>query len=148
MPSVGTYKAQPVTRSFVVTQDVGNSEYGAYYFTESDVDTWYSNNSDNLTKVTSSLYVVKSGNFANIVQDLNDSGSFDRKRSLIDMGKEIVIGNTVQSRLVVLRKVQEASPPADGGDGITAYIVVENNYRSANWPTPSDSQLNVNVARV
>lgn len=63
------------------------------------------------------------------------------------MGKEIVIGNLAQSRLLVLRKVQEAYPPANGGYGITAYVVVENNYRSANWPTPSDSTLNVNVAR-
>jgi hypothetical protein len=148
MPSVGIFKAQPVTRTFIVTQDAGNNEYGAYYFTESDIDSWYSANSDNVTKVTSGLYIVNSGNFANTVQDLSNTGVFERKRSLIDMGKEVVIGNVVNSRLLVLRKVQEAIPPADGGDGIVGYVVVESNYRSANWPTPSNSELNVNVARV
>ncbi len=148
MPSVGTYKAQPVTRTFVVTQDESNDEYGAYYFYQTDVDDWYTSNSSKLTKVGNGLYVVKnSENFSTVVRSLDNSGSFERKRSLIDMGKEIVIGNETNSRLVVLRKVQEAYPPADGGDGITAYIVVESNYRSANGATPSNSIMNVNVAR-
>ena len=148
MPSIGTYKAQVPTRTFIVTQDVSEGEYGAYRFSESAINTWYANNSDNITKVSESLYIV-TGTFSSIVDNLNaENTQFERRRSLRDMGKEIVIGNTVDSRLIVLRKVQEAIPPADGGDGATAFIVVESNYRSANWPTPQNSKFNVNVARV
>jgi hypothetical protein len=147
MPSIGTFRAQPVTRTFIVTQDQDNDEYGARYFTQANIDSWYEDNTDEMTKVSEGMYIV-TGNFANIISDLNNSGSFDIRRSLIDLGKEIVIGNEEESRLIVLRKVRYAGPPADGGDGgLAAYIVVESNYRSATWPTPSSSKFNVNVAR-
>ena len=147
MPSVGTFRAQPVTRTFIVTQDQDNGEYGAHYFTQANVDSWFENNSEDMTKVSEGLYIV-TGNFANTISNLNDSGSFDIRRSLIDLGKEIVIGNEEESRLIVLRKVRYAGPPANGGDGgAAAYIVVESNYRSANYPTPTSSKFNVNVAR-
>lgn len=147
MPSIGTFRAQPVTRTFIVTQDQDNGEYGAHYFTQANVDSWFENNSEDMTKVSEGLYIV-TGNFANTISNLNDSGSFDIRRSLIDLGKEIVIGNEEESRLIVLRKVRYAGPPANGGDGgAAAYIVVESNYRSANWPTPTSSKFNVNVAR-
>ena len=147
MPSIGTFRAQPVTRTFIVTQDQDNGEYGAHYFTQANVDSWFENNSEDMTKVSEGLYIV-TGNFANTISNLNDSGSFDIRRSLIDLGKEIVIGNEEESRLIVLRKVRYAGPPANGGDGgAAAYIVVESNYRSANYPTPTSSKFNVNVAR-
>ena len=146
MPSIGTFRAQPVTRTFIVTQDQTNDEYGAHYFTQANVDSWFENNTEYITKVSEGLYIV-TGNFASTISNLNDTDSFDIRRSLIDMGKEIVIGNEIESRLIVLRKVRSSAPPAGVGDGITAYIVVESNYRSANWNTPSGSKFNVNVAR-
>lgn len=147
MPSIGTFRAQPVTRTFIVTQDQANDEYGARYFTQANIDSWFENNTDEMTKVSEGMYIV-TGNFANTISNLNDTGSFDIRRSLIDLGKEIIIGNEEESRLIVLRKVRYAGPPANGGDGgAAAYIVVESNYRSATWPTPSSSKFNVNVAR-
>ncbi len=147
MSSLLSFIAQPVTRTFIVTQDTGNSEYGAAYFTEANINTWYEDNMDNITKISKGFYII-TGTFSDVIGDLSSSGSFDRKRSLLDMGKEIIIGNKEQSRLLVLRKVQEAAPPADGGNGTVGYIVVESNYRSANWnTTPSNSILSVNVAR-
>jgi hypothetical protein len=143
MPSIGTFKAQPLTRTFTVTQDIS----GVKYFTEDDINTWYADNSDDITKVSKGLYIV-TGTFASTIDNLDDAGSFDRRRSLLDMGSEIVIGNAVNSRLIVLRKVQEAAPPADGGDGVTGYVIVESNYRSGTWPTPLNSKFNVGVARV
>lgn len=147
MPSIGTFKAQPVTRTFIVTQDAQNNEYGAHFFSQATIDSWYDSNSANITKVTDGLYII-TGTFASVISNLTPDDSFDRKRSLLDMGKEIIIGNPINSRIIVLRKVQEAAPPADGGDGHVGYVVVESNYRSATWITPSDSYYSVNVARV
>jgi hypothetical protein len=147
MPSIGTFRAQPVTRTFIVTQDQDNDEYGAKYFTQANIDSWYEDNTDNITKVSEGMYIV-TGTFRTTIRDLNNSGSFDIRRSLIDLGKEIVIGSEEESRLIVLRKVRSAGPPAKGGDGgIAAYIIVESNYRSSGGDPPSDSQFNVNVAR-
>ncbi len=146
MPSVGSFKAQPVTRSYVVTQDTQNSEYGAYFFNESTIDAWFNDNSDDITKVSSGLYII-TGDFAGILGNLDDDGSFNVKRSLVDMGKEIIIGNPSDSRLVVLRKVKNLQNPGLTAGGNVAYIVVESNYRGFNWDTPSSSRYNVNVAR-
>jgi len=146
MPSVGSFKAQPVTKSYVVTQDTNNGEYGAYYFTESTINSWYEGNSNDITKVSSGLYII-TGDFAGILGNLDNDDSFNVKRSLVDMGKEIVIGNPTDSRLVVLRKVKNLQNPSFTAGGDTAYIVVESNYRGFNWNTPSSSRYNVNVAR-
>ncbi len=135
-----------MTRTFTVTQDEDDGESGAFYFTKANIDSWYEDNTDDITKVSEGLYIV-TGTFPQIMDNLNSSGSFIYKRSLIDLGKEIVIGNEVESRLIVLRKVRYAAAPANGGDGYAAYIVVESNYRSDTRPTPSNSKFNVNVAR-
>jgi hypothetical protein len=151
MPSVGTAIAQNVTRTFTVTQapgaGEGSAETGAHYFLQSTIDAWYADNASDMTKVSRDFYII-TGSFASTIGNLDDDGTFDIRRSLIDMGKEIVIGNPIQSRLLVLRKVKESDSPANGGDGMTAYVVVESNYRSANWPTPDNSKFNVAVARV
>lgn len=146
MPSVGSYKAQPVTRNFVVTQDTENDEYGARYFSESNINNWYANNTNDVTKVSEGLYVV-TGDFYSTLHDLSSSGTFEAKRSLFDMGKEIVIGNPINSRLLVLRKVKDIQNPAFTVGGGVGYIVVESNYRSSNAQPPSYSNFNVNVAR-
>ncbi len=125
MPSVGTYKAQPVTRTFVCTQESGD-HWGTYYFTQSAVDAWIANNSSDINKIGEGLLIV-TGDFSDIMSNLSSSGRFTARKSLIDFGKEIVIGNTVNSRLLVLRRVQTWDYASVGGDGREAYVVVENN---------------------
>lgn len=149
MSSVSAAFKQPLTRSFVVTQaaDNGEGETGAYYFTQATVNEWIADNSSNLTQVTPSLVII-TGNFANTIDNLSDDGVFTIRRSLRDLGEQIVIGNPAESRLLVLRLVQATQSPAFTVGGEVGYIVVESNYRSANWPTPDSSRFNVNVARV
>jgi len=147
MSSVLSFLAQPVTRSFVVTQDVrGSDESGAYYFSEATINAWAESNAEDLTKVSKGLYII-TGDFSSTLGSLNPDGSFDIKRSLLDMGAQIIIGNAAESRLLVLRKVKDMQNPAFTIGGGVGYIVVESNYRSTNFPTPASSSFNVNVAR-
>lgn len=142
MSSAFAFKAQPVTRTFVITQ--GPDQTGVYYFSKNAIDSWYSDNSDNISKV-GSLYVV-TGSFYDVVNSLNYTGTYDGRKTLIDFGKEVVIGNQVNSRLLVLRRVQFFADEAVGGDGGEGFVVVENNtYNLA----PSDwGRFTVRVARV
>lgn len=153
MPSVGTYKAQPVTRTLAVTQ----GEQGAYYFTEDVLNTWYAANSDYITKV-GSLYVIPGtstgSTFLDVVlgnngrSELGGSGPtprFDERKSLVDLGKEVVIGNYINSRLLVLRKVQAYSDAEFSGNGIVGYIVSENNVDDLG---PNIGRFTLRVARV
>jgi hypothetical protein len=129
MPSVLAYKAQPVTRSFIVTQDENNGEYGAYYFTESNVESWIASNSE--ITAFGSLLNIPSGDLSDVVDNLNSNGRFQPRKTLLDLGKEIVIGNEVNSRMIVLRKVLGQQESATGGlGGLVAYICVENNCSS------------------
>jgi len=147
MSSVLSFLAQPVTRSFVVTQDTNESEYGAYYFSEATINAWAESNAEDLTKVSKGLYII-TGNFYSTLHNLSSDGSFEAKRSLLDMGSQIIIGNTIESRLVVLRKVKNIqNPEFTGIGGEVGYIVVESNYRSSSAPPPAYSRFNVNVAR-
>lgn len=144
MPSVGTYKAQPLTRTYVCTQESGD-HWGTYYFSASAIDSWVSDNSSDIIKVSESLLIV-TGDFASVMDNLNTSGRFTARKSLVDFGKQIVIGNEVNSRLVVLRRVQVYGPASEGGDGSEAYVVVENNTTDL---APSDAgRWTVRVARV
>jgi hypothetical protein len=144
MSSVQTHFAQPITRKFIVTQN-DPEEYGAYYFTQSVVDEWLADNSSNLTTVGS--LVIISGNFADVMDNLGGpSPRFENRKTLTDMGKEIVIGNSANSRLIVLRLVQGQNEAAAGGlGGTVAYICVENNTTD----TPSNSgRFTPRVARI
>jgi hypothetical protein len=142
MPSVGSFKAQPVTRTFAITQ--GPDSTGVYYFTQSRINDWYADNSSEVNKLGEGFYIVK-GNFYNIMNDLNNNGSYDGRKSLIDFGKEIVFGNEVNSRLIVLRRVQFFDDSSVGGDGREGYVCVENNTSNL---APSDwGRYTVRVAR-
>lgn len=145
MPSVGTFRAQPVTRTFAITQ--GPNSNGVYYFNKAAIDTWYDNNSDNVTKVSEGLYVVSNdANFGSVVGNLSLTGTYDGRKTLIDFGKEVIIGNETNSRLLVLRRVQFWADAAKGGDGFEGYVVVENN---TNDLAPNDwGRFTVRVARV
>lgn len=144
MPSVGSFKAQPTTRCFVITQ--GPDSTGVYYFLASTIDSWYASNSADVTKLGEGLYIVPGTDFYNVMSDLSSDGSYDGRKTLIDMGKEIIFGNSVNSRLIVLRKIQFFGPVATGGDGFEAYVVVENNTDEL---APSDwGRYTVRVARI
>ncbi len=144
MPSIGSYKAQPVTRTFVCTQDSGD-HWGTYYFTQSQIDDWKSNNASDINQVSEGLLLI-TGDFSNVMDNLNTSGRYTARKTLIDFGKDIIIGNEVNSRLLVLRRVQTWAPASEGGDGDEAYVVVENNTTDL---APSDAgRFTVRVARI
>lgn len=126
MSSVMRYIAQRKTRKFVVTQDENQGEYGAYYFTQDQVDQWLADNSTDL--YTTGGIVIVTGTFADVMDNLNTSGRFSARKTLTDLGVEYVIGNTVNSQIITLRLVQGQADVVSGGlDGTVGYIVVENN---------------------
>lgn len=142
MPSIGTFRAQPVTRAFVITQ--GPDSTGVYYFSKAGIDSWFEDNADDITKVSEGLYIIP--NFGSIVGNLQDAGEYDGRKTLIDFGKEVVLGNEINSRLLVLRRVQFWEDASKGGDGFEGYVVVENNTNELapnNW-----GRFTVRVARV
>jgi hypothetical protein len=145
MPSVGTFRAQPVTRTFTMTQNENEGDNGAYYFRDSTVAAWLANNASNLTAV-GNLITIPEANLTNVIDNLNSNGRFSNRKSLLDMGKEIVIGNEINSRMIVLRRVQGQNEGDEGGlGGVTAYICVENN----NTDTSSNrGRFTVRVARI
>jgi hypothetical protein len=142
MPSVGTYKAQPVTRTFVVTQGP-DANTGVYYFNKTAIDSWASDNTD-VTKVSDGLYIVKnSADFRDTIYDIDVTGTYEGRKSLVDFGKEVIIGNEVNSRLIVLRRVQFWGNASIGGDGSEGYVCVENNVSD----TGDYGRFTVRVAR-
>ena len=145
MPSIGTYKAQPVTREFIVTQNENGGDNGAYYFLPSTVESWMASNASDMTSF-GSLIVIPSTDLTNVIDDLNSNGRFQNRKTLLDMGKEIVIGNEVNSRMIVLRLVQGQQETETGGlGGLVAYVCVENNCSS----TPSNAgRWTPRVARI
>jgi hypothetical protein len=142
--------AQPITGSWVNTQDENQGEGTPALFLESDVDTWYNANKSKVTKLSKNFYIIPgtvtassfhsvlNGNNGN-TQLQNSGGNIDPRKTLKDMGKEIVFGNSLVSRLLVLRKIQKFISEADGGSlspTDTGYIVVENNSTElapTNW---------------
>ncbi len=141
--SVSRSFAQPITRNFVITQ--GPDSTGVYYFTQSDIDAWYSDNTSDVNKVTPSLYIV-TGNFYDTMMNLDNAGEVDGRKTLLDGGKEIIFGNTANSRLLVLRRVQFFGTAPNAGDGFEAYVVVENNTDEL---APGDwGRYTVRVARI
>ena len=144
MSSVQSAFSQPKTRTFTVTQDENNGERGPYVFNQQNVDNWLANNSSDLTTVGSVVTIT--GNFANIMDNLSSNGRFENRKSLLDLGKEIIIGVPQESRMIVLRKVRAEGPAANAGDnGNVAYIVTEN--YSDDTPTNA-GRFTVRVARV
>lgn len=161
MTSVQSAFAQRLTRTFVVTQ-AGPSENGAYLFPDDAVDVWYAANASKITKVSESLYVITgtaSGTtFVDVVRgdngsspELGGSGALPtvtERKSLKDFGTEVVIGNGIESRLLVLRRVQQYSNSTDGGasdPSYTGYVIVENNADDLGGNT---GRFTVRVARV
>ena len=143
MSSLLRFTAQNLTLSFVVTQDSNNNETGAYYFTQANVDSWYVSNESAVTKVTDTLYIIPGTTagttFDEVIlgdgpgEELGGPGgmpSIPHRKTLKDMGKEIIFGNTINPRLLVLRRIQKYINSTEGGTldpNDTVYVVVENN---------------------
>lgn len=151
--------AQNITRSYVVTQDANQGEVGAYYFTQGQIDTWYNANKTKITKL-GRVYIIpgtaSGSTFHDVVNGngatkLGGAGSgtpiiTDRK-TLRDMGKEVIIGNSADTRLLVLRLVQKYTDSTVGYSGDSdnnVYIPVENNCEDL----PSGGRFTVRVARI
>lgn len=152
MSSVLRFTAQNLSRSFVVTQDEGQAEYGAYFFAQSDIDSWYSDNIDVITKV-GNVYVVQDSSFvSSLANDLNPSNDrITERKTIKDMGVEVVIGNTINSRLLVLRKVQRYFPSTVGGtsdSNDTGFVVVENDAADLPSLNTTGGRFMVRVARI
>jgi hypothetical protein len=136
MPSIGSFKAQPVTRTYAIT---GTS---TAFFSEADITAWIA--SQGLTSV-GTLVTVPNATFSTVMGNLAAAtGSpYTGVRSLRDMGKEYVIGNEYNSRLLVLHKVQVPSNASDAGlDGRVIFVVTENHSLQN-----TDARFNVTVAR-
>jgi len=148
MTSVLRSLAQPLTKTFVITQSSSEGELGPYVFSESDINNWYSRNTSTVKKV-GSLYTIQTSEFVDTLDDLTHTyGNVNGRKSLVDLGKEVVIGNNAESRLVVLRRVRLFADSATGVSDFgpaAGYIVVEVN--ASDLPTNNGRWI-VRVARV
>jgi hypothetical protein len=155
MSSVSAAFSQPLTKNFAVTQGSG----GAYYFTQSDIDTWYAANASKINKI-GSVYVIPGTSSGSTFYDVlfgengatrlgqpqNDSFKFYERKTLTDLGKTIHIGNAADSSLLVLRLVRGYGPAAAGGDGNTiGYVVVQNDDEDLGGDV---GRFTIRVARV
>lgn len=130
MTSVLSTIAQRPTRSnFTVTYH----NAGGDVFLQTDLDSWVSNNSSDITQQGSYYIVNDPSQFRSITTNLNhDLGSNYLNNyvghSLKDLGKEVCIGNPLEPRILVLRLV--SIPPSSSTVPIPSqvgYVVVENN---------------------
>jgi hypothetical protein len=149
MSSVQSVIAQPKTRKFVGTQDSSSgSERGPYMFPQAHIDAWYADNSSDVTKVSNGMYIVnEAGNYESVVSGLSPQGHIDGRKTFVDMGKTIYIGNNVSSDLLVLQLVQVFGLSVSGGHGArVGYIIVENN--ADDLGSGDDGRFMVRVARI
>jgi hypothetical protein len=159
MSSLRREFAQRLTRNFVVTQDAGNSEQGAYFYSDNDIDFWYAANSANIEKIgslylingttsgTTFIDVLEGNNGATEIQHSNNN--IDERKTIKDMGKEVIIGTSGEPRLLVLRRVQQYSPylcsNSVASSDYNGYVVVENNAENLQGNT---GRFTVRVARI
>ena len=113
MSSVLRFIAQPKTRTFAVTQDGNN-----YLFTQSNFDTWLEANAGKIEVLSDDLFIIPGTSSGSTFEDVLTGGgdateleytnldSIQRK-TVVDLGKQIVIGNAVNSRILVFRLVQQ-----------------------------------------
>jgi hypothetical protein len=158
MTSTSSYYSQPLTRAYTVTQNSNNGEQGAYFYADSDFDNWVAANGSKIQKL-GSVYIIpgtRSGsNFVDVLTGNNGATELDHTNSIItdrkalkDMGKQIIIGNGVESRLLIFRRVQRYISSTEGGaldTSLTGYVVTENNASDLQGNT---GRFTVRVARV
>ena len=144
MSSVSSRFAQRLTR----TLKVGGT--AAPLFTQAEIDAWYAANKSVITKLGNN-YVLSAANLVLTIDELASAQDAAINTSLKDMGREIKIGTTTESALIVLRLVQLPGLAADNGGSLeadkTGYVVVANNTTDAITAAGGDSLL-VFVSRV
>ena len=157
MSSVGRSFAQPVTRNLAVTQ----GEWGAYFYSQRDVNNWLAANSSVITVLGSMVLINGTSSGTTLADVVLGNGSateldhsndrIEDRKTIKDMGKELLIGTTANPRTLVLRQVQRysASAAAPNGDGLNSnnngYVVVENNSVELQQNT---GRFTIRVARV
>jgi hypothetical protein len=136
MSSVQTHISQPKTRKFVNTQNYPSGESGPDLYTQANVDAWLLANGSKIVNHGDLLIIpgtTSGSTFIDVVRGDNgatglaNSGSYDSRKTLTDMGKQITIGDATESELLVLRLVKTPSNSQSGEDYTVAYVVVENN---------------------
>ena len=157
MSSVGRSFAQPLTRNFAMTQ----GQQGAYFYSQRDVNNWLAANAS-VVNVLGSLVLIDGTSAGTTLTDvvlgngsateLNHTNDIINDRKTIkDMGKELLIGTSANPRTLVLRQVQHysASAKSPNGDGLNpnynGYVVVENNSSELQG---NSGRFTVRVARV
>lgn len=139
MPSIGTQLKQRLTGRYVVTQDSSQgAERGPYFFNQADVDSWLQANGSKIVHLGGGIYIIpgtaSGSTFEDVLEGNNGATGLNpslpdisQRKTVVDLGKEIIIGNAYETRLLVLRLVNSYASAADGLGGYTGYIVVENN---------------------
>ena len=154
MSSLQTRISQPLTRKFVVTQNVLDGENGPRYFTQADIDTWIAANGSKIVNHGDLLIIpgtASGSTFLDVLRGdngaigLNTSGTYDPRKTLTDMGKQITIGDASDSELLVLRLVKTPSNSQTGADFIVAYIPIENNAQDLDI---NGGRFMIRVARI
>ena len=140
MPANQRSFAQTPSTTYVVTNGSNNNN-GVYFYSQADVDTWYLANRQYIQKV-GSLYLINGtstgSRFIDVVTGSNgrsqlehELNNIDDRKTIRDMGREVIIGNNVEPRLLVLRRVQEYNSSTTGGmsgnPAKTGFVVIENN---------------------
>jgi hypothetical protein len=122
-----------------MTQSTNAGAEGAAFYGQADIDTWYAANASKINKL-GSLYIINGtapgSTFVDVLTGQNGAtrleynlspSRIEDRKSLTDMGKEIIIGNYINSRILVLRRVQLYVDSTLGGGNVTGYVVSENN---------------------
>jgi len=159
MASTQRFFSQPITRNFITTVNTNEGGYGVALFNQSDLDDWVEENGSKIEKI-GSMYIVNgtaSGfTLEDVVEGNNGATSLDAtntpitdRRSLKDMGKEISIGTSANSRLLVLRKVlvyNDSYVAGNTEETFIGYVTVENNTEDIG--NSNTGRFIVKVARV
>ncbi len=158
MSSVSASFKQTLTRSFV--NNTANGESGIRVFLESDFTAWVAAN-PGLINTIGSLYIIpgtapgttfvdvitgeSSPPYASATALGYSGGTLTQQKTLRDLGTEIVIGNGIDSRLLVFRRVAAYFTSTEGQDATVGYVPIENNCEDLG---PSYGRFTVRVARV
>jgi hypothetical protein len=157
MSSTSSYYSQPLTRAYALTQNTNNGEQGAYFFADSDFTDWLAANGSKIQNLGSVYIIPGTNNGSKFVDVLTGNGAtaldhtnpiITERKALKDMGKQIIIGNGVESRLLIFRRVQRYISSTEGGaldKTLTGYVVTENNASDLQGNT---GRFTVRVARV
>lgn len=127
----------PYSRRFSRPFLLAQGRQGVYFFSESDINTWYEANADRITK-TNYLYIIPGTTEGNTFVDVLTGSrgapaeiqhtlvTLDESNTLANTEKYIIIGDAVEQRVLLLRFVKVNNSAAPNSD-YSGYVVVENN---------------------